>query len=58
MLPWLGVELALGVERSTRAFQEKIGPFPSRQLAFWSGVSSHRSLPVESETLLSTDLVT
>src|SRR2546430_13605472 len=41
MLTWLGVELALGVERSTRAFQKEIGPFPSRQLAFWSGVSSH-----------------
>ena len=41
--PGLGVELALGVERSTRAFQEKVGPFPSRQLAFRSGVTSHDS---------------
>ena len=41
MLAGLGVELALGVERTTRAFQEKVGAFPSRQLAFGSGVSSH-----------------
>jgi len=41
MLTGLGVQLALGVERSTRAFQEKVGAFPSRQLAFGSDVSSH-----------------
>jgi hypothetical protein len=41
MLTRLGVELALGVERSTRAFQEKVGAFPSRQLTFGSEVSSH-----------------
>jgi hypothetical protein len=41
MLTGLGIQLALGVERSTRAFQEKVGAFPSRQLTFWSEVSSH-----------------
>src|SRR6185437_535561 len=34
MLARLGVELALRVERSPRAFQEEVGAFPSRQLAF------------------------
>jgi hypothetical protein len=58
MLPGFGFEFALGVERTTRAFQEKVGAFPSRQLAFGSDVSSHFSLPVESKTLLSTDSVT
>ena len=59
VLTWLGVELALGVERSTRAFQEEIGPFPSRQLAFWSGVSSHLyPLSDKSEPLLLSGLVT
>src|SRR5262249_7196806 len=41
VLSRLGVQLALGVERSTRAFQEKVSAFPSRQLAFGSGVTSH-----------------
>src|SRR6185503_1605087 len=45
MLTRLGVELALGVERSTRAFQEKVGAFPSRQLTFGSEVSSHVCYP-------------
>ena len=57
VLAGLGVELALGVERATRALQEEVSAFPSRQLAFGSEVSSHYSLPVESENLLSTDLV-
>src|SRR5262249_43851179 len=47
VLAGLGVELALGVERSTRAFQEKVGAFPSRQLAFGSDVSSHFCYPSE-----------
>src|ERR1022692_4796567 len=58
MLPRLGIELALRVERSPRAFQEEISPLPPRQLAFRSGVSSHLRLPAESKNLLSTDLVT
>jgi hypothetical protein len=45
MLAGLGVELALGVERPARAFQEQVGAFPSRQLAFGSDVSSHFCYP-------------
>ena len=43
VLPRLGLELALGVERSTRAFQEKVGAFPSSQLAFGADISSQLS---------------
>src|SRR5207302_10882069 len=41
MLSGRCIQLALGVERSTRAFQEKVGAFPSRQLAFGACVTSH-----------------
>src|SRR5205823_11956545 len=41
VLARLGVELALGVERTARALQEPVCPFPPRQLAFRSDVSSH-----------------
>ena len=46
VLTGLHIQLALGVERSTRAFQEEVGPLPSRQLALGSDVSSHVSYPV------------
>src|SRR5439155_23076085 len=41
VLAGLGVELAFGIERATRALQEKVSAFPARQLAFSSEVSSH-----------------
>src|SRR5208283_1171469 len=46
VLAGLGVELALGVERSARALQEQVGSFPASQLAFRSNVSSHDSYPL------------
>src|SRR5688572_30938793 len=41
VLAGLGFELALGVERSTRALQEKVGAFPPRELAFGANIPSH-----------------
>jgi hypothetical protein len=45
VLAGLGVELALGIERAARALQEEIRPFPPRQLALGSAVTSHFSSP-------------
>src|SRR5579862_8484427 len=46
VLPGLGVELALRVERAARAFEEQVGSFAARELAFGSDVTSHRLTPV------------
>src|SRR6266545_1904862 len=43
VLSGLGLELALRVERTARALQEKVRAFPARELALRSNVTSHIS---------------
>jgi hypothetical protein len=45
MLAWLGVELALAIERAAGAFQIKIGALAPGELCFRSGITCHANNP-------------